>query len=115
MNNLVGKWETIKVVETYAGQTHTEEYGEEEGQQQFFVFNEDGTGYVTDMEYYNGRWNAETDYFSYTINGNTVYIDNDDNLNIRIEKLTSTELVGALQNTEEGMNIEYKAYLKRVE
>ena len=115
LNQLVGKWETVKVVMSYAGQTHTENFGEEEGQREFFVFNEDGTGYVTDLDYYSGRWHEDTDYFSYTVNGNRVYIDNMDAQEIRIEKLTSTEMVVALKDTEDGENVDYKAYLIRVE
>lgn len=116
-HDILGKWETVKVVETYGPEKDVDdEFGEDYGYREIFEFFEDGTGSITEMEYYSGSWHNDTEYFDYSIKGNTVYISTyySDYTEFKIQKLTSSELVVKASLKEDGATYTVTAYMKRI-
>lgn len=91
--DIVGKWEAVKTVASYHGETETILYGEDAGRRTIFEFFEDGTLIATEMEYYLGSWHTYTDHLLYELKGNRLYILSGDAADLIIETLTSTQLV----------------------
>lgn len=119
LSQLTGTWELVK---SYDGEYDEwdEEYGESHGYISTSEFRADGTGTTTDIEIAGGhRYTTRTE-FTYSLQGKTIVMVNDDDednepYTTRIEKLTADELIAANDyNGEDGKNYTDKAYFKRI-
>lgn len=113
MSQLVGKWELTR---EYDGEYNEwdEEYGEAAGYIETLEFRADGTA---EKIYIEPGYSPSIRKYTYTVQGNMVTrMDEDDEpYSYRVEKLTSSELVFAIDyEGEDGKRYTDKAYYKRI-
>ena len=115
-SKLVGTWEIYKIVEQYGHESDVDdEFGEEAGYRTIIEVRADGTGTVTEMDYYSGSWHSYSDDFTYTLSGNKIRISGDgEHFEATVEKLTSSELVFSTKEREDGMTYMIRSYMKRI-
>ena len=97
---IVGSWEMYRSVwHGYGSDTETSEpIGEEYGERILMRFWDDGRGVEIEMEYYGGKWHESEYMFTYSLEGDRIYVQYsepyDDTPEIyQIVKLTPEDLI----------------------
>jgi len=116
LSQLVGKWELVKIHDGEYDEWD-EEYGEAYGYISTNEFHADGTGKRKYLETYEGQTDVSEHNFTYTVQGKTITIvdDDDESYSYCIEKLTGNELILTVDyEGEDGKRYTDKEYFKRI-